>query len=183
MLLQLERAGQIEAGTGGEGLPTVNDPQLLMTVMEAREAIDEAEVTPRPCRPLFGWNQVAQAWVQAAMSAHLLTCFSPPMLTTMHHLQDESALTEVRDTYEKEEARLLRVRSIMLFCIIDCACTRLLTALCTGAPSAHMHPVHTRARGGGEVGRSSVLYVSQCRTLRCEGLDVVASVAFHMYPG
>jgi len=39
----LERAGQIAAGKSSEGLPTVNDPHLLTTVMEALEAIDEAE--------------------------------------------------------------------------------------------------------------------------------------------
>ena len=42
--LQLERAGLVEAGMGGEGLRAAEDPQLLMHIMEAREAIDEAEV-------------------------------------------------------------------------------------------------------------------------------------------
>ncbi len=48
--VQLERAGAIEAGSGGEGLASLEDPQLLTAVMEAREAIEEAQARRRPPR-------------------------------------------------------------------------------------------------------------------------------------
>lgn len=41
--VQLERAGKLEAGTGGEGM-TADDPLLLMRVMEVREQIEDAKV-------------------------------------------------------------------------------------------------------------------------------------------
>lgn len=45
-LLQLERAGRLEAGSGGEGM-TAEDPLLLARVMEVREQIEDARVRPR----------------------------------------------------------------------------------------------------------------------------------------
>lgn len=40
---QLERAGKLEAGTGGEGM-SADDPLLLARVMEVREQIEDAKV-------------------------------------------------------------------------------------------------------------------------------------------
>ena len=45
-LLQLERAGRLEAGGGGVGM-TAEDPLLLARVMEVREQIEDARVRPR----------------------------------------------------------------------------------------------------------------------------------------
>ena len=45
-LLQLERAGRLEAGGGGEGM-IAEDPLLLARVMEVREQIEDARVRPR----------------------------------------------------------------------------------------------------------------------------------------
>ena len=42
--LQLEQGGKLETGTDGEGMATLDDPELLMQIMEVREAVETAQV-------------------------------------------------------------------------------------------------------------------------------------------
>ena len=89
LAVQMERAGRIEPSKGGvEGLATIDDAELLMEIMEARELVDSTEVhaainpalaatSPSLCSRLYATHAVVSFENAYVHHLYYLPCRTP----------------------------------------------------------------------------------------------------------